>query len=381
MNQDSPLTSAPLLTQGCNIYSIGFLTLRDVSVASSESSCPSNSMLDLGVDTTIHCPLGLWIPPSPLALPRMSFTGCPNKCAAGHFGNTTQEKDYTCSGKCNGGGQYCPAATVQPLLCPAGTYLNVGVTGLAEASCIPCAPGAYNPDEGGTRCLTCPAGKLSESASSTECNACPRGGSCSAEGAAPPSPWLWALLPLSVLLVAGVVLFVLCYRRISRDRANLRISRDRANLDLQMISHQVQIRVETQSEDSVSLPDSLPAKRSISLRKAPAASLPPGPPSSSTGQSVAEQEVTRSGSADIGVAPAAPTPLAAPTVEPSPSLRHASSSAPPKRPAKPESASAKRIKKAFTSPWHVYCQEQRPLLMPLGMRNRDRERLLGVLAP
>eukprot|EP00964_Phaeocystis_antarctica_P057906 scaffold34302_cov63-Phaeocystis_antarctica.AAC.2 len=37
----------------------------------------------------------------------------------------------------------------------------------------------------------------------------------------PPSPWLWALLPLSVLLVAGVVLFVLCYRRFSRDRANM----------------------------------------------------------------------------------------------------------------------------------------------------------------
>ena len=164
------------------------------------------------------------------------------------------------------------------------------------------------------------------------------------------SQMLWAVLPLSVLLIAGVVLFVLYYRRTSRDRANFRMSRDRANLDLQMISHQVQ-RAQTQSDDSASLPDSLPAKRSISLAKAPAASLPPGPPSSSASQSVAEQEVTiRSGAADSGVAPTAPAPLVAPTVWPFPSLPHASSSAPRKRPAPPESASARRAKKAVTSP-------------------------------
>eukprot|EP00964_Phaeocystis_antarctica_P105856 scaffold70837_cov56-Phaeocystis_antarctica.AAC.1 len=118
-----------------------------------------------------------------------------------------------------------------------------------------------------------------------------------------------------------------------------------------MIAHQVQIRVQTQSEDSVSLPDSLPTKRSVHLRKAPAASLPPGPPSSSAGQSVTEQEVTiRSGAAGSCVAPAASASLAAPTVWPSPLLRHASSSAAPKRPAQPESASAPRAKRAVTSP-------------------------------
>ena len=127
---------------GCNIYSEGPLTLRNIAVASSESSCPTGSMLELAKATTIHCPLGLWAPPSPFALPPMSFTGCPYQCAAGRFGNTSQETEYTCTGECNGGGEYCPAATAQPLLCPAGTYLPVGVAGLLEASCIPCAPGA-----------------------------------------------------------------------------------------------------------------------------------------------------------------------------------------------------------------------------------------------
>jgi len=141
-------------------------------------------MLNLAADTVIHCPLGLWIPPPPLSLPPMNFTGCPYRCALGHFGNTSQEKEYTCSGKCDGGGEFCPDSSVQPLPCPAGTYLPIGVAGLVEASCIPCAPGAYNPDEGSTSCSACPAGTLSENVSSTECSDCPRGGSCSAEAAA-----------------------------------------------------------------------------------------------------------------------------------------------------------------------------------------------------
>ena len=178
-----PLTSEPLITQGCNIYSVHFLTLRNVSFASSKSSCPSDSMLELGVDTTIHCPLGLWAP-SPLTLAPMNFTGCPYTCPAGYFGNTTIQTDFRCSGKCDGGGEFCPDASPRPLLCPAGTYLPVGVAGLVKASCIPCAPGAYNPDEGGARCSVCQAGTLSENASSTVCSDCPSGGSCSAKGAA-----------------------------------------------------------------------------------------------------------------------------------------------------------------------------------------------------
>ena len=170
------------------------------------------------------------------------------------------------------------------------------------------------------------------------------------------------------LLVAFVVLLVLGYRRhsrVSRDRANLRISRDRANFDLQMMSHQSQVRVQIQSDESASLPDSLPSKRSTSLRKAQATSLPPGPPSSSNDQqSVVGQEeepalsaapatwlANRFGTeANSGEAVMAPAPsTAARTFGPFSLLRHASSfSAPPKRPAQPESASAPRAKRAFT---------------------------------
>ena len=93
------------------------------------------------------------------------------------------------------------------------------------------------------------------------------------------------MLLLVVGLLVVVVLLVLGYRRhsrLARNEANLRISRDRANFDLQMMSHQV-LRVQVQSDDSASLPDSLLSKRSRYLRKAQATSLPPGPPSSSNG--------------------------------------------------------------------------------------------------
>ena len=191
--------------------------------------------------------------------------------------------------------------------------------------------------------------------------------------------WVLALSVALGMLIAAVVLLVLCYRRFSRDRANLRTSRDRANMDLQMISHQVQIRVHTLADDSASLPSCKSMAASMVE-----GSLPPGPPSSSnsrrsgesdaSGTCVAEQEkvpapmavpatswvvpttwavpatwaewndswvANRFGAAaNSGVAPTAPAPLEAPTVGPSPSLRRTK----PKRPA-PEPRA-----KTFTSP-------------------------------
>ena len=180
-------------------------------------------------------------------------------------------------------------------------------------------------------------------------------------------PWVLIVLLLVVLFL--VVMLMLCFRRhsrMSRERAHLRISRDRANLDLQMISHQVQTRVDTGSEDSSSLPDSLSAKRPIARRKASAISLPPGPPSSSNGQSVLAPEEVSSPSAtpairlanrfgtaaNSGQGHVTPAPSgAAPTAWPFSSLRRASSSAAPKRSAQLESAFAPRAKRAFTLEW------------------------------
>ena len=49
-----------------------------------------------------------------------------------------------------------------------------------------------------------------------------------------------------------------------------------------------------------------------------------------------------------------------------------------KRPASPGLASTSPAKKrAFTSPYHEFCQELRPLL-PTNLRNSEREKLLGI---
>ena len=164
-------------------------------------------------------------------------------------------------------------------------------------------------------------------------------------------------------------------RRVSRDRANLRISRDRANLDLEMVSHQMKIRVQTNSDDSASLSDS----------------LPPGPPSSSTGESVAEHEVTRSGAADNGVAPTSPAPwgeqiIPRATVRVLPSAfpgwpGTARRAAPPKkRPAPAEHSPPPPKKKAFNTPYYLFRLEQQPLKPP-GLSTQDREKRLGELSP
>ena len=105
----------------------------------------------------------------------------------------------------------------------------------------------------------------------------------------------WILLPLCVLLAAGIVL---TYRHYSRRSANLLLSRDRAQLDLQLLSHQVtRVKIGTDDDAPCSLPDSsLPDQEPVALavRGAPSStaglSLPPGPPSSSNAQSVVEQE-------------------------------------------------------------------------------------------
>ena len=168
---------------------------------------------------------------------------------------------------------------------------------------------------------------------------------------------------LGTLLAAGLVCFYLFYRRVSRDRANLRISRDRANFDLEMVTHQVRVRVLNESDDLASLPDSLPDKRST------AASLPPGPPSSSTSQSVAEQhEMTSFGAAivyrgPVFVLPRALAPLGEQIIPARPTARvlqwafpgwHGTSgraaSAKKKRPAPTDPSAPRAKKEPFTSP-------------------------------
>jgi hypothetical protein len=177
---------------------------------------------------------------------------------------------------------------------------------------------------------------------------------------------LWGVLllvmGLSAVFVVPLVLIYRRHSRVSRNEANLRISRDRANFDLQIISHQVRVRVvQTQSDESASLPDSLPSKRPASLCKAQATSLPPGPPSSSNDQSVVEQEEEPALSAApastwhlnwfCAAANSGEEPMAtalAPTVGPFSFLRHVNFSAPPKRPAQPEPAFASSAKRAVT---------------------------------
>jgi hypothetical protein len=123
---------------------------------------------------------------------------------------------------------------------------------------------------------------------------------------------LWAqlaLLPLVLLLVAALVFLYRRHLRVVRDRANMALSRDRANFDLQISVHVndrlqrafretkgnggIDQREQAQVDDAASLSSSVPSgwRASLSNGKRPPSTLPPGPPSSSAGQSVVEQEM------------------------------------------------------------------------------------------
>ena len=178
---------------------------------------------------------------------------------------------------------------------------------------------------------------------------------------------LWGMLllvlGLSAVFAVPLVLIYRRHSRVSRNEANLRISRDRANFDLQIISHQVRVRVQIQSDESASLPASLPSKRSASLCQARATSFPPGPPSSSNDhESVVEQEEEPAlsaapastwhanwfcAAANSGEEPMAAA-LAPTTVGPFSFLRRVNFYAPPKRPTQPEPTFASSAKRAVT---------------------------------
>ena len=127
-----------------------------------------------------HCKLGQW---SLLTGDSSGdFDGCPFKCASGFYGNQSSHNAATCAGACITG-HYCPEGTSIPNPCPRG-FTMPAAGAASEESCLPCAPGAFQPVEGKSTCLPCPPGTFSSSVGSFVCEPCPPGGFCASEGAA-----------------------------------------------------------------------------------------------------------------------------------------------------------------------------------------------------
>ena len=123
----------------------------------------------------------------------------------------------------------------------------------------------------------------------------PKGGANPAGG---PLSWVWplSLLSLCILLVVLLAYIVLLCRHLSRRAAHLRLSRDRAQSDLQLLAHQVS-RVQAGTGDEHcslggSLSDEWPARLALPppRRSFGWVSPPPGLPTSSSDESVLEQD-------------------------------------------------------------------------------------------
>lgn len=98
--------------------------------------CPI--MIDIENALAFRCALGTYNSPTPFTLGPTNFTGCQFDCPSGTYGNAPNLTSAACSGDCPPG-HYCPTATVHPIPCPNGTYLEEPpVLGTSRASCVPC---------------------------------------------------------------------------------------------------------------------------------------------------------------------------------------------------------------------------------------------------
>ena len=98
-----------------------------------------------------QCPLGTY--------QDLAGTSICKQCA---FGTSTPSMEATASSECL---QYCPPGTFSP-----ENGVEKGSNGVS--SCLPCAPGSYNPFLKMTACLFCPPGKFEASTRSTACKEC-----------------------------------------------------------------------------------------------------------------------------------------------------------------------------------------------------------------
>lgn len=139
------------------------------------------SMISIPRALLWQCPLGKWMPTSG-NMPASDFEHCLYDCAAGFYGNSSFETSPECTATCPVA-HFCPAGSVAPTACPAGTYLGTqGARG--RSNCIACSPGEFSAANASLACTPCPAGTLSEAAGASACAPCPVGGFCAAEGAA-----------------------------------------------------------------------------------------------------------------------------------------------------------------------------------------------------
>lgn len=147
-----------------------------------QGALPSNVAVDTYQDdlavTPGDCPRGSYCPANTVA---------PVPCPAGTYNNKTNMVSLDACLGC-WGGEYCPEASAVPTACPAGTYSpNGGATNPSvcinctagyycpERSIAPqaCLPGTYRATPGGTSvgsCLPCPPGQFCEYATATPQN-------------------------------------------------------------------------------------------------------------------------------------------------------------------------------------------------------------------
>jgi len=210
------MSVAALVQNGGAVFVSDSSSLDIAKATFTSSIAPSGSALFVGVNVerasihdasfTLHagatvvaqsqllwsCQLGSWMPATGKLEGDLAAPDCRFDCAAGYFGGysgsayTIHTKE-TCAGQCPRG-RFCEEGTATPRPCPSGSRMPARGAASSD-SCIPCAPGQYQPLAGQEDCLACPAGSFSPDVGSAACKACPKGGFCQDAGAASRLVW------------------------------------------------------------------------------------------------------------------------------------------------------------------------------------------------
>ena len=105
------------------------------------ADCPPGYFCPAKSITPIPCPAGTW------------SGGGVNFCTPCEVGSYTIKAGSSFCKLCPQG-HTCPASNASPEPCPLGTYNPE----LGQTTCLPCASGTYTPARGSDECTTCPAG-------------------------------------------------------------------------------------------------------------------------------------------------------------------------------------------------------------------------------
>lgn len=114
------------------------------------NTCPAGTYCPQGTIEPLPCPIGYYCPSMAYAFDDVNIQRCPSGTYSGPYSLTSSTGCNTCPA-----GYTCLQAAFSGVVMSTMTQ----ATEMISSMPVPCNPGYYNPNTGGTTCTQCPAGR------------------------------------------------------------------------------------------------------------------------------------------------------------------------------------------------------------------------------